>query len=344
MLRIDPVTRATTKLALKKWYYRDTVPVGKSLYLGCWEDSVFFGVLVFGYSASANLGTRWGWSNRECVELLRIALGTHETPTSRILSIGCKQLKKLNPGLRAVITFCDPTAGHVGTVYRAAGWIPLGETAATPVYRDRRTGEIHHSRDVRPGGTRTMPGGVVGKCIAKEFCDAVAGTPKLRFGYPLDSEAREILSSRGTCVGGADSGVTRFRRGGDGANPIPTLQKKPTKQESDCACDKYKIPPHTADNQRRKDPGNPKLENATPGRSTTGVQSSADDEGFRTLSWNNPDIGMQGVSAGGRENGDDALAAGTFCLGPGSDPSDRKAFGHGATRTVRGTHIDVDFA
>ncbi len=45
------------------------------------------------------------------------------------------------------MAYSDPTAGHTGIIYRAAGFLYLGESTAMPLYQ-LPDGSIHHSRSL----------------------------------------------------------------------------------------------------------------------------------------------------------------------------------------------------
>lgn len=220
-LRLELGTQAAAKLALSRWYYRDTLPVGKRFVLAAFEDGAFIGCLIFGYSASSALGKRWGWSCRECVELLRVALGPHATPTTRIIAIGLKLLKRHNPGLRAVVTFCDPAAGHSGTIYRAGGWLYQGKTGADKGYVHKVTRVYYHSRNVRRCGYYVLANGVHQPCPRPDECEAIPLTPKLRYAIGLDAAATAVLQS--TCVESNDGVVPPSPGGEGGSSPTSTL-------------------------------------------------------------------------------------------------------------------------
>jgi hypothetical protein len=46
-----------------------------------------------------------------------------------------------------LVAYSDPAAGHTGTIYRAAGFLYLGESTAMPLYQ-LPDGSIHHSRSL----------------------------------------------------------------------------------------------------------------------------------------------------------------------------------------------------
>lgn len=109
------------KYSVMNWHYSKAMPAGKLIKIGVWEDDVFKGVVIFGRGATNELFTQYGLKNIQGCELVRIALRNHKTFVSRIISIAIKMLVKLNPGLRMIVSFADPSEGHNGGIYQAGG-------------------------------------------------------------------------------------------------------------------------------------------------------------------------------------------------------------------------------
>lgn len=114
--------------------------------IGVWEQGQFVGCLIFSRGASPTLGHRYGLGPVEVAELSRVALGDHQTPVSRILAIALRMFAKHAPGIRLVASFADPSEGHHGGIYQAAGWVYTGQSRATDQFL--RDGRWVHRRDV----------------------------------------------------------------------------------------------------------------------------------------------------------------------------------------------------
>src|SRR5688572_26529658 len=106
-LRLDFCPRSAADFACRRDHYSGGLPAGRMQSIGCWEDGVFVGALVFSRGACKDLAARFGFDQTEAVELTRIALARHRTPTTRIVAIGLRLLKAANTGLQAVISFSD---------------------------------------------------------------------------------------------------------------------------------------------------------------------------------------------------------------------------------------------
>ena len=63
---------------------------------------------------------------------------------SRVLAVTVKLLRR-SRDIRALISYADPAAGHVGTIYQAAGWSYLGQNPPAR-YLDFGDGTLRHPR------------------------------------------------------------------------------------------------------------------------------------------------------------------------------------------------------
>ncbi len=180
--------------ALKRWYYRDTIPVGKLVKVGVWEDGEFSGVVTFGCGSSDALGKRFGLTPLQVCEMNRIALRPgHKCAVSRVINLAVSKFLRVQcPGIRLVLTFSDPEAGHHGGVYQGAGWIYIGKSAVDKRYLIG--GEWHHSRSVRACGFTSRPGGSRVPCPKPSDASRIETIPgKHRYALPLDDEIRAAV-------------------------------------------------------------------------------------------------------------------------------------------------------
>ncbi len=183
-LRLDWATHEAAELACKRWHYSKCIPKSKLVKIGVWESDKFIGVVIFGVGATGTLVKRYGLKMTEGCELVRIALGKHETPVSRIVSIAIKMLRKIAPGLRLIVSFADPEQGHHGGIYQAGGWMYAGRSSASDEYIYR--GKRWQGRSFRNKfkGMEHHPS-----------VQIVKGSSKLRYLMPLDKEIRERINS-----------------------------------------------------------------------------------------------------------------------------------------------------
>jgi hypothetical protein len=126
ILRLDWVSYAAARYAVRHWHYSRSMPAAKTAKIGVWENGRFVGAVVFSMGANQYIGREFGLGPFQCCELTRVALDRHQTPVSRILRIALAMLRKQSPGLRAVVSYADVDHDHHGGIYAASGWIYVG--------------------------------------------------------------------------------------------------------------------------------------------------------------------------------------------------------------------------
>jgi len=126
ILKIDWATHDAAKYACTNWHYSKSMPVGKMVKVGAWEDGKFIGVVIFAYGANSNIGKPYCLVQVECCELVRVALTNHKTAVSKILAVALRFLKKQSEGIRLVVSYADTGQGHYGGIYQATNWIYEG--------------------------------------------------------------------------------------------------------------------------------------------------------------------------------------------------------------------------
>lgn len=185
-LRIDWATHAAAKYSCENWHYSKSLPVGKLVKIGVWEKGEFVGVVLFAWGMNKSLGSPYGLKITECCELVRVAIRMHDCTISRIVALSLRFLRKQSPGLRLVVSFADPAAGHHGGIYQAGGWIYAGKSATN--FEWRLNGKRLNKRAYtgRNFGTPKMqvPSGAV----------RVTLPGKHRYLMPLDDEMRAKIA------------------------------------------------------------------------------------------------------------------------------------------------------
>lgn len=178
-LVIANASKEAAEYAVKNWHYSRCLPVGKLVKFGVWEEGKFIGVVIFSRGASPNLGTALELDQTEVCELTRVALNSHKAPVSQIVALTLTELKKLNPALRAVISFADPKEGHTGGIYKAGNWVYTGKSNSVTEYfiegRWMHTRNAYHHPKRPTAPKRESPG-------------------KFRYIYPLDRSMRKQIS------------------------------------------------------------------------------------------------------------------------------------------------------
>lgn len=247
-LKLDWCSHEAAVYATTHWHYSGSMPCSKTVKVGAWEDGRFIGAIVFAYGAQRHLGKMFGLRMQECVELCRVALTTHRTPVTRIVSIALRMLKQLCPGLRAVVSYADCDHGHVGSIYAGGGWVYLGlveQGGGTAKFRIH--GKVCHGRTV---GSKWGIGSQNVAWLRKHVdpkADVVYTLGKHKYVIGLDDEMRRQLrplhKPYPKRAGSADGGTAGIQPAGGGSTPTPALARDP---------DETRTPPTTDRAQDRQ--------------------------------------------------------------------------------------------
>jgi hypothetical protein len=224
-LRLDWCGYDAAKYAVEHWHYSQSMPLGKMVKIGVWEDSQFIGAVLFARGSTPTLGNPYGLEQTQVCELVRIALKEHKAPVSKIGTIAIKMLKKQSTDLRLIVSFADTFHNHHGGIYQAMNWIYTGQTVkARQWFVD---GEWKHNREVTSGafggahlykGYQSLP--------SREL------PPKHRYLYPLDDAMRKQIEPLRKPYPKRERGETdnapQSNAETDGASPIRSLLKVTT--------------------------------------------------------------------------------------------------------------------
>lgn len=145
-LRLDWCSYEAANYAVRHWHYSRSMPIGKLVKIGVWEDGNFVGCIIFGFGGAASLHKQFHLGVFELCELVRIALRAHSHPVTRMVKIALSMLKKHCPKLRLVVSYADPFFDHHGGIYQAGNWIYFGESAPGILYEYLGSGKITQHR------------------------------------------------------------------------------------------------------------------------------------------------------------------------------------------------------
>lgn len=191
-LKLKWCTYQAAAYACKNWHYSRSLPTGKTVKIGVFENDKFIGVIIFSYGANRNIGKPFGLSNLACVELTRVAINSHHLPVSKMLSVALRLLREQSPGIRLVISYADLNHGHIGIIYQANGWSYLGWVPAAPPDIKLR-GRVVSARTIfSKYGTASLE-------WLKQYIDPHAAKIKDRgkhkYAYALDVSLKPIVDS-----------------------------------------------------------------------------------------------------------------------------------------------------
>lgn len=222
-LRIDWATHEAAKYACVNWHYSGCLPssLQKRVAVGAWENGKFVGVVVFGHGANPQIGSPYGLTINECIELTRIALKPkHASPVSRIVRLALKFIKESQPGIRLIVSYADQAQGHHGGVYQAGNWIYVGSMKVVPSLKYK--GKIWHAKALRtsfPSLKHSDPS-----------VEKVPAGDKHKYLMPLDKEMRErilpLSKPYPKRASSETSDTPSLQDGKGGATPTDALQSQ----------------------------------------------------------------------------------------------------------------------
>lgn len=125
-LRIIPSSLALNLYA--KWHYLKDTPFPGSIHFGIFFDSQWLGAISYGPPSATNFHPYWtietqkGWWD---IKRLALSPCCPKNSESRVIAISIRLLRRAEI-VKGVITYADTAQGHQGTIYKAAGFTPLG--------------------------------------------------------------------------------------------------------------------------------------------------------------------------------------------------------------------------
>ena len=223
-LRLDWCSHAAAKYAVEHWHYSKTMPCGKNIYVGVWENKTFIGVVVFGTGAAPQASSPYKLKRQQVCELVRVSLREHISPVSKVVAVALRFLKKKCPLLRIVISYADPEQDHRGVIYQAGNWVYTGPTGPCVHFVNSKTGKRIHSKTLKTGrrgyATQLLASGAVTQIKLW----------KHKYLYPLDKAMKEQIEPLRQPYpkrAGSETGDTSDDQSEEGGStPTPALQLK----------------------------------------------------------------------------------------------------------------------
>ena len=124
---------SAAKAIVRANHYTHSVPSGKSYYVTYGDAVVVWSIPANKNIANFILGSG-AWNVWELSRLW--APDGHERDLlTRAISAGVLILRRQEPSVDAVVSYADPSQGHQGGVYRAASWVPHGQSEEVRAYR-----------------------------------------------------------------------------------------------------------------------------------------------------------------------------------------------------------------
>jgi len=189
-IRLSPISYQVAKILLERHHYLHTISAGTLFVFGAFVDNRLLGAVQFTRGSAKAHCLVEGATMRDCCTLARLWL-SDELPSnseSRVISIALRALRQ-HTSLKFVVSYSDPSQGHLGTIYQATDWLYTGLSGAMPLY-DLGDGVARHSRSLsnRFGTHSTAHFEASGVKVTQ-----IVQSAKHRYVYFLDSSWRGRL-------------------------------------------------------------------------------------------------------------------------------------------------------
>lgn len=147
-IRVSPISFMAAKSIVEREHYLHSMPGGSRNPLGVFRGPRLWGVVILGAGPSNAHRLVRDATMTDCTALTRLWLcdDLPHNSESYVLGVVIRYLKKYTT-LKFVVTYADPSVGHIGTIYQATNWLYTGLSQATAML-DLGDGKPRHSRSV----------------------------------------------------------------------------------------------------------------------------------------------------------------------------------------------------
>ena len=147
-LQVQPVPFAMAKALIVPHHYLHSLPGGTCLAFGVFLGNRLLGALTLGVGPLNAHSLVEGARPEDCLVLTRLWL-SDELPANsetRVLGVVLRSLRR-HTKVKFLVSYADPSQGHLGYIYQASNWLYAGLSQATPLY-DLGDGQARHSRSL----------------------------------------------------------------------------------------------------------------------------------------------------------------------------------------------------
>lgn len=134
--RCQPHETRDTVAWVKEYHYLRTAPPGFVQVLEFSDGQRIVGAQIIGIPAARS----WNPEHVLCLHRMYFVDDTEPMVETRSLSLMRKHIRTWLPAIRMLISYSDPTVGHLGTIYDADNWANTGTTKESSGYGWRSRG------------------------------------------------------------------------------------------------------------------------------------------------------------------------------------------------------------
>jgi len=156
-MNVQPIPIAIAKKLVERHHYLHSLPGGTKLAFGVFVGTRLLGAATLGVGPFNGCSLVEGATSADCLTLTRLWL-SDELPRnseSRVIGTLQRELRR-HTSVRFLLSYADPSQGHVGIIYQASNWLYTGLSDPAPLY-DLGDGIAHHNRSLAHTlGTRSV--------------------------------------------------------------------------------------------------------------------------------------------------------------------------------------------
>lgn len=156
-MRVSIATPKAIRYACMKFHYAKAVPTMKYSFNVFNDKDEWCGVIIYSSGANSMIASPFGLYQGEVLELVRVALNGKQEATSQALAMTLRELHKIAPHIKLIVSYADLDQNHAGIIYQATNWIYLGSCNEGSSPATIINGKRMHNRSVgRKYGTSSF--------------------------------------------------------------------------------------------------------------------------------------------------------------------------------------------
>jgi len=147
-LLVKPIPAVVAKPIVEHYHYLHSFPAGTKLTFGVFYQTRLLGAMTLGVGPTHAHSLVRQAIPADCMTLTRLWLADELPKNSEtfVMGIVLRALRKYSD-LKFILSYADPSRGHLGIIYQASGWLYTGLSHAMPLY-DIGDGVSRHSRSL----------------------------------------------------------------------------------------------------------------------------------------------------------------------------------------------------
>lgn len=144
------------KYACLNFHYAKRTPPSKYAFNVYNDNDEWCGCILYGYGATAVMSKQFDLFQGEVLELIRVALNGKQECTSKAVAMSLRELHRIAPQVKIILSFADLDQNHAGIIYQATNWIYLGIANKNGSGSTIINGKVIHNKSLKFSGKDRM--------------------------------------------------------------------------------------------------------------------------------------------------------------------------------------------